>query len=272
MAETARAGARRPPREGTRPPRRTVDRIGRGMGGGGRRRADAPRRAAAAMAKSATRRVGIETSTRHARGSSRAVSYLPTSSRATARSRRRRSGHGSRSSRTATCRSTTCSSRATGTNGVLDWSEAGLGDALYDLATLTLGHEEHVGDVAAGYGTVVDLDIIRGWWSRRCLSNIRWLIEHGFDPFLPGCEVDVLRLRGCEAAPAASRLKNDDRVQHRLSSARSASVVPAYDAASMRSACRSRRRPRAVQSPGPRPQGPRHSSHPRGRAGPRRIG
>ena len=79
--------------------------------------------------------------------------------------------------------------------GVLDWSEAGLGDALYDLATLTLGHEEHVGDVAAGYGTVVDLDVIRGWWSLRCLSNIRWLIEHGFDPFLPGCEVDVLRSR-----------------------------------------------------------------------------
>src|SRR4051794_2447908 len=31
--------------------------------------------------------------------------------------------------------------------GVLDWSEAGQGDALYDLATLTLGHEEHLGDV-----------------------------------------------------------------------------------------------------------------------------
>ena len=32
--------------------------------------------------------------------------------------------------------------------GVIDWSEAGQGDALYDLATLTLGHEEHLGDVA----------------------------------------------------------------------------------------------------------------------------
>ena len=79
--------------------------------------------------------------------------------------------------------------------GVLDWSEAGRGDALYDLATLTLGHEEHLGDVVAGYGTDVDLDVIRGWWSLRCLSNVRWLIEHGFDPFLPGCEVDVLRSR-----------------------------------------------------------------------------
>ena len=36
--------------------------------------------------------------------------------------------------------------------GVLDWSEAGQGDALYDLASLTLGHPEHLGDVIAGYG------------------------------------------------------------------------------------------------------------------------
>ena len=79
--------------------------------------------------------------------------------------------------------------------GVLDWSEAGRGDALYDLATLTLGHEDHLGEVVAGYGTGVDLDVIRGWWSLRSLVAIRWLIEHDFDPFLPGCEVDVLRSR-----------------------------------------------------------------------------
>ena len=29
--------------------------------------------------------------------------------------------------------------------GVIDWSEAAQGDALYDLASLTLGHEEHLG-------------------------------------------------------------------------------------------------------------------------------
>jgi aminoglycoside phosphotransferase (APT) family kinase protein len=79
--------------------------------------------------------------------------------------------------------------------GVIDWSEAGRGDALYDLATLTLGHEEHLGDVLSGYGADVDLDVIHGWWSLRSLRNIRWLVEHGFDPFLPGCEVDVLRSR-----------------------------------------------------------------------------
>ncbi len=77
--------------------------------------------------------------------------------------------------------------------GVLDWSEAGQGDPLYDLAILTLGHQEHLGDVVAGYGTDVDLDVIRGWWSLRSLLSIRWLAEHGFDPFQPGCEVDVLR-------------------------------------------------------------------------------
>jgi len=88
-----------------------------------------------------------------------------------------------------------CSSRATRSRGVLDWSEAGPGDALYDLATLTLGHEEHVGDVVAGYGGDVDLKVVRGWWSLRCLRGIRWLTEHGFDPYLPGCEIDVLRSR-----------------------------------------------------------------------------
>jgi aminoglycoside phosphotransferase (APT) family kinase protein len=77
--------------------------------------------------------------------------------------------------------------------GVLDWSEAGQGDALYDLASLTLGHPEHLEDVVAGYDVEVDLDVIRGWWSLRSLTAIRWLVEHGFDPLAPGCEVDVLR-------------------------------------------------------------------------------
>ncbi|MCG7523491.1 phosphotransferase [Streptomyces sp. OfavH-34-F] len=77
--------------------------------------------------------------------------------------------------------------------GIIDWSEAGRGDALYDLATLTLGHEEHLDDVLTGYGTDIDLDVVHAWWSLRSLLAVRWLIEHGFDPFAPGCEVDVLR-------------------------------------------------------------------------------
>jgi aminoglycoside phosphotransferase (APT) family kinase protein len=77
--------------------------------------------------------------------------------------------------------------------GVIDWSDAGRGDALFDLAILTLGHEENLGDVVTGYGTEVEVDIIRAWWSLRSLVAARWLIEHGFDPSSPGCEFDVLR-------------------------------------------------------------------------------
>jgi aminoglycoside phosphotransferase (APT) family kinase protein len=85
--------------------------------------------------------------------------------------------------------------RADQVTGVIDWSEGAPGDALFDLATLTLGHEEHLDDVVAGYGSDVDLDVIRAWWSLRSLLAVRWLVEHGFDPAAPGCEVDVLRSR-----------------------------------------------------------------------------
>ena len=80
--------------------------------------------------------------------------------------------------------------------GVLDWSEAAPGDAMYDLAVLTLGHAEHLEDVVVGYGLEADVAVINGWWSWRSLIAIRWLVEHGFDPFLPGAEVDVLRAAG----------------------------------------------------------------------------
>jgi hypothetical protein len=69
----------------------------------------------------------------------------------------------------------------------------GPGDALFDFAILTLGHQEHLGDVVAGYGADVDLDVIRAWWSLRSLQAGRWLIEHGIDPSSPGAEFDVLR-------------------------------------------------------------------------------
>jgi aminoglycoside phosphotransferase (APT) family kinase protein len=79
--------------------------------------------------------------------------------------------------------------------GVIDWSEAQQGDPLFDLAILTLGHEECLPDLLAGYGADVDLAVIQGWWSLRSLSAARWLVEHGFDPDAPGCEFDVLRAR-----------------------------------------------------------------------------
>lgn len=77
--------------------------------------------------------------------------------------------------------------------GILDWSDARPGDALFDLAILTLGHETHLDDVLAGYGSGADVEIIRAWWSVRSLAAIRWLIEHGFDP-APGVAVLTRRL------------------------------------------------------------------------------
>ena len=169
MAEAAGARARRAPRDGARPPRRAVERVGGGVGRGGRRCTAAARGAAATVARSEPRRGRRRTSTASASGSSRTRSCPPTSSRATARSPRPRSGRGRRCSRTATSRSPTCSSTATRSPASIDWSEASRGDALYDLASLTLGHEEHLDDVIAGYGTDVDVDVIRAWWSLRSL-------------------------------------------------------------------------------------------------------
>jgi hypothetical protein len=37
--------------------------------------------------------------------------------------------------------------------------------------------------------------VIHAWSSLRSLLAVRSLIEQGFDPFAPGCEVDVLRSR-----------------------------------------------------------------------------
>jgi aminoglycoside phosphotransferase (APT) family kinase protein len=79
--------------------------------------------------------------------------------------------------------------------GVVDWSEASQGDALFDLAILTLGHEEHLGDVVAGYGTDVDRNLIHAWWSLRCLTSVRWLAEHGYGAPDGFPEVAVLRSR-----------------------------------------------------------------------------
>jgi Phosphotransferase enzyme family len=77
--------------------------------------------------------------------------------------------------------------------GILDWSEASQGDPLYDLATLTLAHEEHLEEVVAGYGTEVDRGLIRAWWSWRCLVAVRWLFENGYGPPDGYPEVALLR-------------------------------------------------------------------------------
>jgi aminoglycoside phosphotransferase (APT) family kinase protein len=79
--------------------------------------------------------------------------------------------------------------------GILDWSEAAQGDALYDLATLTLAHEERLDAVLAGYDADVDRDVIRGWWSYRSLVVIRWLTQNGYGSPESFPEVGVLRSR-----------------------------------------------------------------------------
>ena len=76
---------------------------------------------------------------------------------------------------------------------IIDWSEGAPGDALFDLATLTLAHEEHLDDVIAGYGGDVDLELIRAWWSYRSLTATRWLAEHGYGSPDTFPEVAVLR-------------------------------------------------------------------------------
>ncbi|MEO7573963.1 MAG: phosphotransferase [Acidimicrobiales bacterium] len=77
--------------------------------------------------------------------------------------------------------------------GIIDWSEASQGDPLFDLATLTLAHEEHLGDVIAGYGTDVDRGLIRAWRSLRCLLVVRWLVEAGYGSPEEYPEIAVLR-------------------------------------------------------------------------------
>lgn len=77
-------------------------------------------------------------------------------------------------------------------SGVVDWSEGGYGDAMYDLATLTRGHEEHLDDVVTGYGGDAEIDVIHAYWSLRSLMEIRWLVEHGHGQPATLPEVEVL--------------------------------------------------------------------------------
>ncbi len=78
-------------------------------------------------------------------------------------------------------------------SGIIDWSEARQGDALFDLASLTLANEAHLNDLLTGYGSSVDVDMIRAWWSWRCLVVIRWLSENGYGDPQTFPEVAVLR-------------------------------------------------------------------------------
>lgn len=78
-------------------------------------------------------------------------------------------------------------------SGIIDWSEASCGDALFDVASLTLAKAEHLDDLLAGYGTDVDRDLVRGWWSYRSLVVIRFLVENGYGDPESYHEVAVLK-------------------------------------------------------------------------------
>ena len=80
-------------------------------------------------------------------------------------------------------------------SGIIDWSEARQGDTLFDLASLSLANEAHLDDLLAGYGRAVDVDMIRAWWSWRCLVVVRWLSENGYGDPQTFPEVAMLRSR-----------------------------------------------------------------------------
>ena len=145
MAEAARARARRPPRNGTRPPRRAIDRVAGGVGGGGCRRSEAARRAAAAMARSKPRRdrIAPRPGMRMAPGERRPSCRPGTRNRRLAETALRpwtpMFTHGD-------LQVDHVFVDGDEITGVVDWTEAGQGDPLFDLAILTLGHQEHLGD------------------------------------------------------------------------------------------------------------------------------
>jgi len=78
-------------------------------------------------------------------------------------------------------------------SGILDWSEAAPGDAAFDLASLTFAHPERLTDVLNGYGDGIDPELVRAWWSYRCLTAVRWLVENGYGPPEEYPEVAMLR-------------------------------------------------------------------------------
>lgn len=77
--------------------------------------------------------------------------------------------------------------------GIIDWSAASQGDALNDLTTLTLAHQDRLDDVIAGYGIDVDRELVHAWWSWRCLVVVRWLTDDGYGSPETFPEVALLR-------------------------------------------------------------------------------
>ena len=93
--------------------------------------------------------------------------------------------------------------------GIIDWPEARQGDALFDIASMTLANDHRLGDLVAGYGRPVDLEVVRAWWSCRCLLGVRWLVENGYGAPESLPEVSVLRAAARERSRRGSRAFRD---------------------------------------------------------------
>lgn len=64
--------------------------------------------------------------------------------------------------------------------GVIDWGDSCMGDPLFELAVLTSREPHRIGDVLAGYGADVDLEVVTAWRHQRWLGELRWMHDHGF--------------------------------------------------------------------------------------------
>jgi len=62
--------------------------------------------------------------------------------------------------------------------GVVDWSEASQGDALFDVAILTLGTRNILATSSPATAPTSTATSSAHGWSLRCLTNVRWLAEH----------------------------------------------------------------------------------------------
>lgn len=77
-------------------------------------------------------------------------------------------------------------------SGILDWSEAGQDDPMFDVASLVLGHADRLDDFLAGYGDA-DRDVIHAWRSFRCLVVLPWLFDNGYGNAADLPEAQILR-------------------------------------------------------------------------------
>jgi aminoglycoside phosphotransferase (APT) family kinase protein len=75
---------------------------------------------------------------------------------------------------------------------VLDWSDQGRGDPVWDIAVLTLDDDRALPAFMGGYGGTITDDRLRLYRVVRLFSEVRWLADHGFTQ---AAEAALARLR-----------------------------------------------------------------------------